>query len=155
MYQNIFDQYIAEFVSSELLERQIEEEFSHKIPSLDPQDEYYEATKNSLEFQRKKELDPIFSMKMSRQKKHEKHSIKDIDKKIKEEEKNPKTKSIIEFNQSLACSIKSLAVKKPTTRFFSGKMLMFTKILLEGFTYDLTEIFFFPGKKQKKFLMGT
>ena len=84
MYQNIFDQYIAGFVSSELLERQIEEEFSHKIPSLDPQDEYYEATKNSLEFQRKKELDPIFSMKMSRQKKHEKHSIKDIDKKIKQ-----------------------------------------------------------------------
>ena len=66
-YQNIFDQDIAEFVSSEHLEHQIEEEFSNKIAALDPQDVYYEARKNSLELQRKKELDSIFSMRKSRQ----------------------------------------------------------------------------------------
>ena len=42
--------------------------------------------------------------------------------------KCPKAKSIIEFDPSLTSSITSLAVKKikeikPTTRFFSGKML--------------------------------
>ena len=66
-YQNIFDQDIAEFVSSEHLEHQIEEKFSNKIAALDPQDEYYEARKNSLELQRKKELDSIFSMRKSHQ----------------------------------------------------------------------------------------
>ena len=66
-YQNIFDQDIAEFLSSEYLEHQIEEEFSNKIAALDPQDEYYEARKNSLELQRKKELDSIFSMRKSHQ----------------------------------------------------------------------------------------
>ena len=51
-------------------------------------------------------------MKKSRQKKYTKNSIKDIDEKQKDEEKCPKTKSIIEFNTTLSCSIKSLAVKK-------------------------------------------
>ena len=39
---------------------------------------------------------------------------------------------------------------KPTTRFFSGKMLVFTKVLLESFVYDLTETFFFQIHKQKR-----
>ena len=38
--------------------------------------------------------------------------MKDVDGKIKDEENYPKTKSIIEFDPSLACSITSLAVKK-------------------------------------------
>ena len=77
-YQNIFDQIIGEFVSSEHFERQIEEEFSNKTARLDPNDEYYKARKNSLEFQKKKkkELDAAFSMKKLRQKKHKKNPIK-------------------------------------------------------------------------------
>ena len=89
-------------------------------------------------------------MKKSRQKKHKKNSIKDIDEKQKDEEKCPKTKSIIEFDTTLSCSIKILAVKKndvikPATRFFNLKML-FAKISLESFTYDFTEIFFFAKR---------
>ena len=64
-------------------------------------------------------------MKKSRQKKHKKNSTKDINKKQKDDKKCPKTKSIIEFDTTLSCNIKSLAVKKkdiikPTTIFFSG-----------------------------------
>ena len=69
-YQNIFDQSISDFVSSESLERQIEKEFLNKIAKLDQNDNYYEATKNSLEIQKKKELGTVFSMKKSKQKKH-------------------------------------------------------------------------------------
>ena len=53
-YQNIFDQSISEFVSSECLERQTEEEFSNKVARLDPNDEYYDARKNSFEIQKKR-----------------------------------------------------------------------------------------------------
>ena len=60
---------------------------------------------------KKKEVDAVFFMKMSRQKKP-KNSIKDLDQKQQDEEKCPKTKSIIEFDSSIASSIKSLAVKK-------------------------------------------
>ena len=60
---------------------------------------------------RKKEFDAVFSMKKSRQKSI-KNTIKEVDEKIKDEEKCPKTKSVIEFDPSLTCSITSLAVKK-------------------------------------------
>ena len=89
-----------------------------KLYALDTRDEYYNAKKKSLEFKKKKKrarcffLFDAFSMKMSKPKKHKKNSIKDLDHKQQDEEKCPKTKSIIEFDPSVACSIKSLAVKK-------------------------------------------
>ena len=52
-YQNVFDQQISDFVSSAILERQIEEKFLNKLYALDTQDEFYEARKNSLEIQKK------------------------------------------------------------------------------------------------------
>ena len=78
-----------------------------------------------------------------------------MDQKQQDEEKCPKPKSIIEFNTSVACSIKSLAVKKngsikPTTRFFSGKILTFAKVSLENLTYEFTDTFFFPNKKTRE-----
>ena len=51
-------------------------------------------------------------MKKFRQKRHKKNSIEDIDQKMIEEENFSKTKSMIEFAPSLACSIKCLAIKK-------------------------------------------
>ena len=54
---------------------------------------------------------------------------------------------VLEFDQCLACSIKSLAVNKnnvitPTSRYFNGKMLMFAKYMIERiFQYHvLTDI---------------
>ena len=49
------------FVSSEIFERQIEEEFLNKIAKLDKNVDYYGARKNSLEIQKKQELDAVFS----------------------------------------------------------------------------------------------
>ena len=39
---------------------------------------------------------------------------------------------------------------KPTTRFFSGKMLLLAKISLEDFAYEFTETIFFPNKKTRE-----
>ena len=44
--QNVFDQEISNFVSSEILERQLEEEYLNKFAKLDPQDEYFDAKKS-------------------------------------------------------------------------------------------------------------
>ena len=73
-YQNVFDQQISDFVSTEILKRWIEEEFLNRLYALNMQDEFYKARKNSLEIKKKKkkELDAVFSMKKSRQKKPKK-----------------------------------------------------------------------------------
>ena len=65
-FRNVFDQNVSDFVLSEILERQIEEEFLNKLCSLDPQDEHYKARKNSLEIQKRRDLDAVVSMKKSR-----------------------------------------------------------------------------------------
>ena len=53
---------------------------------------------------------------------------------------------MIDFNRKECNSIKSIALKantdiNATSRFISGKMLMFGKILLKSFVYDMTDVF--------------
>lgn len=55
---------------------------------------------------------------------------------------------IIELNDLESASIKSFAVKKRNevkvvTRFMSGKLLMFTKLSLKSFIFDVVETFCF------------
>ena len=51
-YQNVFDQSISDFVSSEILKCQIVEEYLNQLAALDPQDEYFDVRKNSLLIQK-------------------------------------------------------------------------------------------------------
>ena len=84
-----------------------------------------------------------------------KRKFKDIDSKITEAlYPKKKTKMVIEFNFHESASIKSFAVKKRcsvrvTTRFLSGKMLMFTKLSLKSIIYEILETFCFPDENVK------
>ena len=60
-HQSIFEQDVAEFLFSELLECQFEKNFSNKITALDPQDEYYELEK-TLWKSREKEIWTLHSL---------------------------------------------------------------------------------------------
>ena len=66
--------------------------------------------------------------------------------------KNKKIKNIIDFSDQDTASIKALGVKesdkvKITTSFMEGKMLMFSKISLKAFVYDLIDCFCFPNEQ--------
>ena len=55
---------------------------------------------------------------------------------------------ILEFNDAQSASIKSIAVKnetgiKCTNQFMSGKLFMFSKLLLKSFIYSLVELLYF------------
>ena len=72
------------------------------------------------------------------------------------QEANQKTnvKSMIEFDQEHSNSIKAVMVKqnpnvKVTTRFISGKMLMFPKVSVKSFVYDIIDVFMFPDETAK------
>ena len=59
---------------------------------------------------------------------------------------------MIDFDKSECNSIKSILVKGSDTvnvssRFIKGKMLMFVKLLLKSFVYDLIDLFCFPDEK--------
>ena len=62
-----------------------------------------------------------------------------------------KTKMGFEFNDPESASIKSFPVKKinlikVTSRFMSGKLLMFAKLSLKSFIYELSETMCFPDE---------
>ena len=68
------------------------------------------------------------------------------------EKKN--VKSLIEFDHEDCNSIKAVIVKKnqnirPTTRFLSGKMLMFAKVSIKSFVCDIIDVFMFPNETTK------
>ena len=66
--------------------------------------------------------------------------------------KNEKIKTIMDFSDNDTASIKALAnkkndkLKKPTS-FIKGKMLMFSKVSIRSFVYDLIDIFSFHDDK--------
>ena len=102
-YQSSFDPEVSEFRSSHLLEREINETFANKICRLDPNDQFFQARKNSLETEKQKQFDAAHSMKISKKKGNRKNTVKEIDEKVKDFEKDPKSKTLIEFDFLLAC----------------------------------------------------
>ena len=69
--------------------------------------------------------------------------------------KSKATKVIVDFCADESASIKSFAIKKNdqvkvTTRFLFGKMLMFAKLPLMSFIYEMPETFCFSDEKVQK-----
>ena len=67
---------------------------------------------------------------------------------------------ILEFNDAQSSAIKSIAVKnetniKCTTRFMSGKLLMFAKFSLKSFIYSLVELFLMKTQLYNLFITNT
>ena len=63
-----------------------------------------------------------------------------------------KVKTMINFEKNESSSIKSLIVKgqtniKVSSRFIKGKMLMFAKLSLKLFVYDMIDVFCFPSEE--------
>ena len=90
------------------------------------------------------------SLRKKRKKTKKKIKLKNYDQSLSASKRNPRTKILIVFDQSLASSIKYLAVNKenkiiPTSRFFNGKMFMFTKLSLMSFIY-VVKNFHFPNE---------
>ena len=61
---------------------------------------------------------------------------------------------MIDFDRKECSSIKSIALKTNTninviSRFINGKMLMFGKILLKSFVYDMIDVFCLPTEEVK------
>ena len=90
-----------------------------------------------------------------KEKKSKKIKIKEIDVRVEDALKKKKFKTIIEFDKSECNSIKSILVKRNDTvnvssRFIKGKILMFAKLSLKSFVYDMIDVFYFPDEEIRK-----
>ena len=93
--------------------------------------------------------------KRKRKKRGKKRKLtKDFEMQVSDMIKNKKIKTMIDFNKRESNSIKSIVVNSSTTvdvstRFCKGKMLMFAKMSLKLFVYDIIDVFCFPDDKVK------
>ena len=126
--------------------------FQSKIFALNKEDPTYQARKEYFEIRWMRSLTLSILL---RNKNRSKRKLKDLDEKISDCLDSRKTRMVIEFNDRESASIKSFAIKKKkqikvTTRFTSGKLLVFAKLSLKSFIYEVTETFCFSKENVKK-----
>ena len=107
-----------------------------------------------LQNQRLSDLDAVECLKR-KERKRKKIIIKDgLDLRTEKLLKDRRVKTMIDFEHNNCNSIKSLAIKKNTnvkvtSRFIKDKMLMFAKLSIKSFVYDMIDVFCFPNANKK------
>ena len=88
------------------------------------------------------------ALKKKERKSKNRKLTRDVETKLEEAFKNKNIKTMVDFHSKECNSIKSITLKENaninvTSRLINRKMLMFAKILLKSFVYDMTDVFFF------------
>lgn len=106
------------------------------------------ARMNSLNNQGLEDLESLEYMKKKEKRSHSKITIKSFETRLEEANKNSKIKKTTDFNENNYNSTNLLLSEKSTikitTRFMNGKILMFSKVLLQSFVCDVIDVFSFP-----------
>ena len=152
-YDNIFtNERYLQFSHPNIITQEVNEKYDKLILDLDKSDSTYLSRKYSYEIPREKDIDSIKTMEQHKKRSGKNRVFHKINDKIDQVSKSRTTKMIVDFCAEEAASIKSFAVKERqevqvTTRFLSGKMLMFAKLSLMSFIYEMLETFCFPDEK--------
>ena len=141
-----------------MLKKQIEEKFNDKLTKLDPEDRFYEIKLQTIKSERLSSLEAAEKVDKNKKKYKRKATLYDYVDRKNEASTNQRVKSLIDFDEEYSWSIRSIAIEKSskislTTRFLNGKMLMFSKVSIKSFVYDLIDIF--QIRKFKKFIKST
>ena len=139
------DQKVSQFVISDLLKQQIEENCNNKLMKLDKEDRFYEIKLETLKTERLSSIEAAEKVDHNKRKTKRKISLIDYSERKKEALTTQKVKSLIDFDDQYSARIKSIAIQKEskihlTTRFLNGKMLMFSKVSIKSFVYDLIDV---------------
>ena len=148
-YYSLVDPKIDKFVSGKILEEYVNDKFNQQSHKLNTSDPFYEIKFSTIKQQLNEGLEAAKSLEAKRKKQKRKLTLVDYTDRMSEANQKTNVKSMTEFDQEQSNSIKAVMVKqnpniKITTRFISGKMLMFAKISIKSFVYDISDVFMFP-----------
>ena len=153
-YYNLVDPKIQDFVSGRLIEEHVNDKYNQESHKLDTNDRFYEIKLNTLKHEKAVGLEAAKSLEQKKKKQKKRTTLIDYFDRMNEANHNINVKSMIEFDQEHSTSIKAVLVKqnptvKITSRFLSGKMLMFAKVSIKSFVYDIIDVFMFPNETTK------
>ena len=151
-HKNLFDKDLAPFINSRILQEEITQRFNNEKQKIVDSDPFYSAKIRSIEDRRFAEQEALDKFKQKEKKGRKRTILQSYSERIDIANKNQKIKTIIDFSDQDTASIKSLGVKTSdkvqiTTHFIKEKMLMFSKISLKAFVYDLIDHFCFPDEE--------
>ena len=154
-YHNIFDEKVSSFVSTDLVKQHVEEKFNDKLAKHNKEDQFYNIKFQIIKDERLADLEAAKKIDGNKKKNRKRVKLVDFSEREKEALTNQKIKNLIDFDEQYSASIKSLSIQKNTkidltTRFLNGKMLMFNKVAIKNFVYDIIDVFMFPNEKIKK-----
>ena len=154
-YHSLYDEKVKQFVSSETLEKKINQDFNQELSEIKNDDPFKNIKINEITNRKEENLDALECLK-KKEKRSKKRKVKDDF----EDRKNSilhdkKIKTMIDFEENNSASIKSIVIKrssniKVSSRFIKGKMLMFAKLSIKSFVYDLIDVFCFPNDQIKE-----
>ena len=154
-YSNIFSDYkLKEFFTEDALHTQVEKEIDEKINQFDVDDEFYVANEAEMLELKNEDFEAIDGYLRSNKRKrgksfnHDK-KVDTIENEIEKSNDLRKNKTLVELNTPAGTAVKQIALKPQTTmkctsHFLAGKMLMFAKLSLKSFIYQLAKLFMFP-----------
>ena len=150
-YHNLFDPKIKKFVSSKILEDHIEKEYTEELFKIKDDDPFKNLRLTQLKNEKLEKLDGVECLKRQERKQRKRIKKDDLDLRTEKLLRDRRVKTMIDFEYNASNSIKSLAIKKNTnvkvtSRFIKGKMLMFAKLSIKSFVYDMIDVFCFPNK---------
>ena len=127
---------------------------------LDKEDKFYAIKLNTINDQKLSDLEAASNFEKKKNKNKKRLNLVDFSERKSKTLRNKKVKALIDFDEEYLSSIKSLAVKQSnkvnlTTRYLNGKMLMFSKVSIKSFVYDLIDVFMFPNEEIKKYMLNS
>ena len=137
------------------MKQHVEEKFNDKLAKHNKEDQFYNIKFQIIKDERLADLEAAKKIDGNKKKNRKRVKLVDFSEREKEALTNQKIKNLIDFDEQYSASIKSLSIQKNTkidltTRFLNGKMLMFNKVAIKNFVYDIIDVFMFPNEKIKK-----
>ena len=125
---------------------------------LDKEDKFYAIKLDTINDPRLSDLEAAENFEKKKNKKR--LNLVDFSERKSKALRNQKVKALIDFDEEYLSSIKSLAIKQSnkvnlTTRYLNGKMLMFSKVSIKSFVYDLIDVFMFLNEDINQNLTDT
>ena len=147
---------MSAFVTTDLVKQNIEEKFNDKLAKLNKEDQFYKIKLETIQNELLSSLEATGKIDGSKKKNKKRRNLVDYSERKTEALTNQKIKSLVDFDEQYSASIKSLSIQKNTkinlaTRFLNGKMLMFSKVSIKSFVYDIIDVFMFPNEEIKQF----
>ena len=154
-YYNYFDPKVKDFVTSNLIKKEIEDTYLDRLNKIRAEDKFYEVKKSAVENEKACELDVLETFEAKKKKSKKRKSLVEYTSYKEAIHTNNKIKSVTEFDNEQSNSIKSLAIETKgtisvTTRFMKGKMLMFAKTSIQSFNFDVIDVFMLPDETVQK-----